>query len=552
MDALQLLSSRSHCATKVMQFKKFAYAGKGAPPAAAAPPRRPIRRTNAQWCALDNDVLLEIFCHMDDRQIARLARLDKRTRRLSRTGVQRHLGLGDSQYEVFRAVLERRESVLLMGTPGSGKSFLLGILKERVRNPLVTASTGAAAEKIGAWTLHSALGLGIGDKTAQQIVAKLLKPNRGVPPCAHHSQRCGAVIIDETSMLTAKLLDLAGEVLVMMRGELPQLIVSGDPMQLGAVAADKEGPFHQAMLVRRLKPYVLTESFRQAEDSMFLRILNRARLGRARETDIVWLRAHFCSAVGKDVPRLFCRLYEVEDYNHDKLEELPAGSLHIYKPTTTGQVPAVRSQRSGPTGQAFSGGGGTSDLELHLKVGARVLLNRNLPEYPTLHNGSCGTVRSLTPMSVGVLFDCGLEARIKPATQEFERDGKVVGTSTKIPLMLAWAVSVHRAQGATLDHMAVDLRKSFAPGQVYVALSRVREAEHAEVAGINLRQLNTIDKAALRFYNKCAERAEARTERHRERARLAELADVQGDDLDDELLMAMMDDIEADGVGVSA
>ena len=517
-----------------MQFNKFAYAGKGAPRAAAAPPRRPTRRVNAQWGALDNDALLEIFCHMDDRQIARLARLDKRTRRLARTGVQHHLGLGDSQYEVFRAVLERRESVLLMGTPGSGKSFLLGILKERAHNPLVTASTGAAAEKIGAWTLHSALGLGIGDKTAQQIVAKLLKPNRGVPPCAHQSQRCGAVIIDETSMLTAKLLDLAGEVLVMMRGKLPQLVLSGDPMQLGAVAAEKEGPFHQAILMRRLKPYVLTESFRQAEDSMFLRILNRARLGRARETDVVWLRAHFCSAVGKDVPRLFCRLYEVEDYNQVKLAELPAGSLHIYKPAATGQVPGTT----------------TSDLELHLKVGARVLLNRNLPEYPTLHNGSCGTVRSLTPMSVVVLFDCGLEARIKPATQEFERDGKVVGTRTKIPLMLAWAVSVHRAQGATLDHMAVDLHQCFAPGQAYVALSRVREAEHAEVAGINLWHLNNIDKAALRFYNKCAERASARTERHRERARLAELADVQGDDLDDEVLMAMMDDIEAGGVGV--
>ena len=273
-----------------MQFQKYAYAGKGK--GAAMRPQRPPRRGNAQWAALDNDTVLEIFGYLEgDRKVARLAHLDKRTRRVARAAVQRHLRLSDSQFAVFRAVLERRESVLLMGNPGSGKSFLLKVLKERMRSPLVTASTAAAAEKINAWTLHSALGLGLGERTAEEIVKKQRTPVRGVV-YPKPGQTCSQLVVDEVSMLTAKLLDLAADVLALLRGRLPQLVVSGDPMQLGAVGADKDGAFYDSRLVGRLKPYVLTESFRQAQDSHFLSILNRARLGKARLDDVEWIQEH--------------------------------------------------------------------------------------------------------------------------------------------------------------------------------------------------------------------------------------------------------------------
>lgn len=524
---------------------QFAYAGRHAEPRPRPTWVNP--NYNGTWTMLNNDVMTVVLGHFDDRQLSRVSGVDGRMLRLARPMIRQYLRLSESQYAVFDAVLHRRENVLLMGAPGTGKSFLLNVLKDRVRAPLVTASTAAAADKIGATTLHSALGLGIGTTTAEQLVRKMQQYKNRTGRTMNALTLFETLIVDEVSMLTAGLLALAEKVLCLVRGgnRMPQLVVSGDPMQLGAVCAERDGgPFYEADLIKGLRPYVLTEPFRQVEDSPFLRVLNRARLGRARETDIVWLRAHFCSAVGKDVPRLFCRLFEVEDYNQDKLEELPAGSLQIYKPTATGQVPSwtVWAQRPGPTGQAFSGGGGTSDRELHLKVGARVLLNRNLLEYPTLHNGSCGTVRSLTPRSVVVLFDCGLEARIKPATQEFERDGKVVGTSTKIPLMLAWAVSVHRAQGATLDAVFVDLGRCFAAGQAYVALSRVRKAQDAEVVNLHLCHLNRIDKAALRFYNACAERSEKRATRRAERA---ERAAGAADEVDDESLNAMMDAFES-------
>ena len=520
-----------------MQFQKYAYQGRGA--GVTSRPKLPPRRGNARWAALDNDMVIEIFGYLeDDRKVARLAHLDKRTRRVARTSVQRHLRLSDSQFAVFRAVLERKESVLLMGNPGSGKSFLLKVLKERMRDPLVTASTGAAAEKIGAWTLHSALGLGLGERTAEQIVKKQLTPVRGVVyPKPGHT--CGQLIIDEVSMLTAKLLDLAVQVLTLVRGRLPQFVVSGDPMQLGAVGADKDGPFYEAGLVRRLKPYVLSESFRQAENSHFLSILNRARLGKARLDDVEWIQEHALPSAWAQTPRLFCRVGEVLDYNRQKLDELPPGGLHIYRTQCTGNVPNT---------------GGTSSevsrVVLHLKPKARVLLNRNLPEHPMLHNGSCGTVHSLAPDSALVHFDAGVAVRIKPATQEYEQNGTVVGTRTAMPLMLAWAVSIHRAQGSTLDSMAVNLSKAFAAGQTYVALSRVREVQHAEIAGLSLFRLNDIDKAALRFYKACEERSHDRLERHRERERAAELREFLLCLPDDAALNRMMDRFEAGQGGV--
>ncbi len=497
-----------------MQISKYAYTGRGG----ASRPQPVPRRGNARWDLLDNDILAEILGHFDDRKLARLAPIDRRTRRVVRAAIQSHLKLSDSQYEVFCAVLERKENVLLMGAPGTGKSFLLKVLKERMPSPLVTASTGAAAEKIGAFTLHSALGLGLGDKPAKDIVKRqeAYYKKTGITPAG---QTCRTLIIDEVSMLTAKLLDLAGEVLVMLRKDLPQLLVSGDPLQLAAVGAKTEGPFYEAGLIRRLKPFVLVESFRQAEDSQFLRILNRARMGRARESDVDWLKSMFAPTASSDVPRLFSHVHQVDEYNARMLEAC-RGIEIVFLMKSVGDVPKSKE----------------TDRAVHIKPGARVLLSRNLPEHPDLHNGSCGTVKEIKPYSVRVAFDAGVDAWIKTVTQEYEKNGNVVGKRTFMPLMLAWAVSIHRAQGATLDSMYVNLSKCWEAGQAYVALSRVREAGHATVVGLDLGKLIDIDKAALRYYRECAKRSANRTERHRERAQQEE---------NDEALNAMMDAVEA-------
>ena len=120
-----------------MELNKFAYAGRGAP--ATARPRLPPRRGNGHLHVLHDDLVVEVCAHFDDRQLARLANVDWRMRRLAHGAIQRCLGLSASQWAVFDAVLHKRESVLLMGAPGTGKSYLLKILSDRVCTPMVTA-----------------------------------------------------------------------------------------------------------------------------------------------------------------------------------------------------------------------------------------------------------------------------------------------------------------------------------------------------------------------------------------------------------------------------
>ena len=273
---------------------------------------------------------------------------------------------------------------------------------------------------------------------------------------------------------------------------------------------------------------MLTEPFRQTEDSPFLRILNSARMGKAREADVDWLRAHFSPSVRADAPKLFCHLKAVANHNLEELRRLSPPEFS-YVSSSKGLPPGV----------------GTIPATLVLRLGARVLLNRNVPEHiGKLHNGSCGTVTQLANDTARVRFDCGVEVTIKKYVQEYkDKEDKVAGTRTFMPLTLAWAVSIHRAQGATLDAMRVDLKNCFEPGQAYVALSRVREAHHAQVDNLSLNKLIWVDKEALRFYSACAARSEARAERRRERERRAERKAHEV--VDDDALNAMMDAVEA-------
>ena len=213
-----------------------------------------------------------MFAHLDDRQLPLHRRL-------------------------AHAVRERRESVFITGNPGCGKSKLLNVLIERLPRCGVSASTGAAAEKIDGVTLHSLMGLPLNalrarkpDDTISDIAWSAVRKIRFETKQRVRMLDC--IVVDEVSMLDRVTLDVVVEILRILRvaphfrihdeDELPQLILSGDPMQLQAVEQRERGTFYTSRAIDELTTtYVLTENFRQQEGSVFAGILNRARRGRA-------------------------------------------------------------------------------------------------------------------------------------------------------------------------------------------------------------------------------------------------------------------------------
>ena len=461
-----------------------------------------------------------MLAHLDDRQLARLACVNRHTHRVSKAAMKRQLGLSDSQWQVFRAVLERRESVFITGNPGCGKSKLLNVLVERLPNCGVSASTGAAAEKIDGVTLHSLMGLPLNalrarkpDDAISDIAWSAVRKIR--LPTKQRLRTLDCIVIDEVSMLDCITLDVVVEILRILRDArhcqywdpLPQLILSGDPMQLQAVEQRERGAFYASRAVDELTTtYVLTESFRQQEGSVFAGILNRTRRGRATPDDLAWLQTNAAQELPANPLLMYCKTNEVDEMNEEKLEDIPYPTV-AYAAHDEGILScAARVEPSAPR-------------LLKLKKAARVMLTRNLHHDIGLHNGSLGVAEELNGETVKVRFDNGEVVDIHQVPYEVRDDTvnkygdlAVIFTRTQFPLKVAFAVSVHKAQGATVDSLVVDLTSAFCAGHAYVALSRVREIEHAYIAGLTLGKLNHVDRAALSFYQRVRDESADRVE----------------------------------------
>ena len=510
--------------------KSFAYKKSTSPEHATQPslgPRKKkkkVKVTVPLWTLLPNEMITAIFSNLDDYECGTFSRLDKRTHDLAKLEMKRQLGLGESQWQVFRAVLERKESVFISGVAGTGKSHILRILMSRLpKNHLITASTGSAAEKISACTVHSALCLGVGENPKPCSVLKKCQ-KRGV------SSKLKVLVIDEISMLSAILLDIIIKVLELLtKGRsFPQLIICGDPLQLGAVTQSKEGPFYESTMMKLTTPYILTENFRQT-DIEFGRILNKSRIGKATMADIEWITQNSkpttwvpFDATTECATRIYC-LRRLADMHNDAMYSVLTGTEVVY-PVLDGKGKASLS----------------TNTELRLKPKTRVMLTRNSQEYSELFNGSMGIVRQCNPTNVMVEFDNGLHVRIRRVNNS-SSDVDPSKVLSVMPLIVAFAVTVHKAQGATLDSVRVDLEGCFAPGQAYVALSRVRSIGTMQVLGLTLNKINHVDRRALRYYNELKDASEERIETLAEdelqRFRVVDIWDEEEDGAELEALM---------------
>jgi ATP-dependent DNA helicase PIF1 len=366
-------------------------------------------------------------------------------------------------------------NICILGEGGVGKSVVIEeIFKhftERGKQVVKTASTGCAGYLIGGSTLHSWAGIGKGEEPVEQLI-KIIQGKFGVQSRWWSTD---VLIVDEISMIGAELLeklDIIGRTL--RNPSLPfggiQVVGSGDFLQLPPVKAEygfKAPCYFKVFPVAR--NVVLKQNFRQRGDPTYRRILSEVRLGILTPKSLKLLLKCVVDRDDDD-PDSPVRIYplraQARDYNAYRMKKLTGDSHHFRHKWST--RPGV-SKKASRTVHAHMLRNVPCEDVLELKVGTRVMHTCN--DAP-LVNGSTGVVVRFTEAGLPVVeFDIGITLTV--AVHGWEATDKT-GTLSQLPLILAWAVTIHKIQGATLMRARIDVGHSiFDFNQIYVALSRV-------------------------------------------------------------------------------
>lgn len=390
----------------------------------------------------------------------------------------------------FCDVLQRMEysdaSLFITGRAGTGKSTLLSHFCARTKkNPVVLAPTGVAALNVRGQTIHKFFHF-YTDVTTDKIRRFKVRPRN---PKLY--KKLTTIIIDEISMVRADLLDCI-DVFLRLYGPneaLPfggvQMIFVGDLYQLPPVVSREseaifsdhyETPYFFSAHCLRDADFSIIELdtiYRQKEQD-FVALLNRIRTDNATDSDIAHLNQRFLPEHQPDASRFFITLTTT----NAKADEINASHLDAL----AGRVHTSHAVISGDFGREYY----PTAPELHFKIGAQIMLTNN-DSMGRWVNGSIGVITAIRrdeeeKAYVEVkLDDDGARVHVYPHAWEVFRyaleggqlDAQAAGTFTQLPFRLAWAVTIHKSQGKTFDHVMIDVGSgTFAPGQMYVALSR--------------------------------------------------------------------------------
>lgn len=393
--------------------------------------------------------------------------------------------------------------VFLTGKAGTGKTtFLKHIIKSTYKNVVVAAPTGIAAINAGGVTLHSLFLLPFGafvpSNNSADVVATSFKiNNRQTLLRELHIgrvkrkllQEMELLIIDEVSMLRADLLDAIDTVLRSVRRNNTvfggvQLLFIGDLLQLPPVVKDVEwgvlknfykSPFFFDSVALKENPplYIELEKIYRQTDDQFISILNNLRNNEINEQDINVLNSYyqpnFVPPKNENYIKLTTHNYIADGLNNEQLKKLPGKSFFF-----DAEIDRDFNENAYPL-----------ELKMELKKGAQVMFVKNDPTgAQRFFNGKIGVISAIDEDKIEVEFDDKTKSvtvdkyvwknvrfKVNETTNEVEEE--VMGTFTQYPLKLAWAITVHKSQGLTFDKAIIDIEKAFAPGQVYVALSRL-------------------------------------------------------------------------------
>ena len=419
--------------------------------------------------------------------------------------------------ETALKLMKAGENVFLTGSAGAGKTYTLNqyinYLKVRKVPVAITASTGIAATHMNGMTIHTWAGIGIKDTLSDDDL-KRMKERKYLK---EHLENAQVLIIDEISMLHAKQLNLVNQVLKYFKesdeafGGI-QVIAAGDFFQLPPVGKngeqnrDKFCFMSNAWVEAKFRVCYLTEQHRQ-DDSALNDILNAIRAQNIQQQHIQALNETRDQDIGETFTRLYTHNMDVDSINFQHLNAID-GTDHQFVAVTDGNEKLIETLKSSVR----------APDELTLKKHAKVMFVKNNFDMGYI-NGSLGEVIGFEEddelgMLPKVKMTDGTTLLVAPETWSVDNEGgKTIASLQQVPLRLAWAITIHKSQGMTLEAAEINLSHTFEKGQGYVALSRLKSITGLRLLGFNDQALE-LDSLAIKADRRFQELSNEATEHY--------------------------------------
>lgn len=415
--------------------------------------------------------------------------------------------LTKKQSEAFDAIMNG-ENVFISGPAGVGKSEVIKVAMRSLGGHIrvgLTSTTGTSALIIGGTTLHSFLGIGLGRDDCERLIKNIMRNTR----IKNRWFELDILIIDEISMLSSELFDkLEYMARIIRRNKSPfggiQIILSGDFLQLPCVGSETFCFDAESWKTCALRSFYLTEIIRQSNVE-FQKCLNEVRLGNLSDESVKMLQdrvGYDLSQTFKDIRPtvLFPLNASVDRINEEELDKLARMECdfiqydmsftisHLYNE----EMIVSRFKKSCPAPET-----------LQLCVGAQVMLVVNLCTEEELVNGSRGVIIGFHEDKPMVQF-LRRQCLIDYYTWELKEENRVIIKATQIPLKIAYAISIHKSQGCSLDCVQIDLANIFEYGQAYCGLSRVKKIDGLSITALDVKRI-CAHPHALEFYTQLTE-----------------------------------------------
>ena len=375
----------------------------------------------------------------------------------------------------------------MTGSAGTGKTYVLNqyiaYLKERKVYPSILAPTGIAASHLGGQTIHSFFSLGIREEIDQEFLDSLLDKKN----LQARFSKLKALIIDEVSMISPIVFSAMDLILkAFKKSALPfggvQVILSGDFFQLPPVSRNNpskrfawQAPAWKEL---ELRTCYLEKKFRQEEEDELVFILDEIRSGLVTQKTHELLESRFYQELAIDFAptKLYTHNVDVDRINQQELAALPSAA-RVFKSENVGSKTNI--EKIFKTSLALE--------EITLKKDAVVLFIKNNQELGYV-NGTTGVVTGFDKESNKPIVKLANNRSITVANENWMIEngkGEASAKVSQLPLRLAWAITIHKSQGMTLDAAEIDLSKTFESGQGYVALSRIKSLQGLRLIGVN-------------------------------------------------------------------